>query len=132
MSSGVMTHAEESEMIYHIYPPLDNLLEKVPNNSRFALIVAAATRARTMLDAIIAKTRKGAYVPDEIRKNPDLYLPKLRHYRCGMFSEVDMRVRGKFFVMALEEIYEDKVEIQLPEEPPEDEVDIIDFIKDLG
>ncbi len=104
-----------------LYPPLDNLLERVPNNSRFALVVAAATRARTMLDAIIARTRKNVNIPDEIRRNPDRFLPRLKHYKCGMFNEVEMRVKGKLFVMALEEIYEGKVKISLPEEAPPDE-----------
>ena len=33
-----------------VYPPLDELIEKVPNNSRFVLINAAAKRAKNMIE----------------------------------------------------------------------------------
>ena len=98
------------------YPPLDKLLEKVPSASRFGLIMAAANRARSILDAIVAITKRSTNVPEEIKRDPEAFLPKLSHYKNAYFDTIEMRYRGKLFVIALEEIYEGLIEIQYPKE----------------
>ncbi len=107
------------------YPPLDKLLDRIPGNSRFALIIAAANRARSILDAIVAITKRSTNVPEEIKSNPEAFLPKLSHYKNAYFDNIEMKYKGKLFVIALEEINEGLIEVQYPEENQEASGDIL-------